>query len=481
VLGIDDLAARLDRALDLLEGGRPASEGRHRTLRAAVAWSYELLDERERRLFRHLSVFPDGFDLMTAESVAADMAPDIDSTRALGHLVDASMVTIVPREPIRYRMLDTLRHFGVDCLAMAGEQDAARSGFTRWALGCADWIVERLASGDEPVADQRLRAELGNLRAAWRTMAEIGDLDGATQIVEQLYVGAEQRELIGITSLAPELLALHEASAHPTRAIAYILAAHDALDHLDFDRAQDLLDRSSRLAVDDRTVTMLHYVRGALCMFRGEMAESERLMMEVDPHVVYISQAGVALAATYRGDLDRADALNHSYPLTSPSGKAWHHYVSGEIAGRRLDWTAAASHYRVAVDDAHAGGVSFVAGVATVGLLSAQVATGQYREAITGYLDLLDHYERTGGWKYQWTTVQNIADMLDTLGEPRVADFLRDATSRPPIHPGSDDQDTPRERVIAEARRMLETLANGWPDSHHRRTPGHTATPLAES
>ena len=153
VLGIDDVAARLDRALDLLEGGRPASEGRHRTLRAAVEWSYQLLDEEERRVFRHLSVFPDGFDLMTAESVAADVTPDIDPTRALGHLVDASMINIGPEEPIRYRMLDTLRHFGTDCLAMAGELDAAQSRFTTWALGCAAWLADRFYSDDEPVAD----------------------------------------------------------------------------------------------------------------------------------------------------------------------------------------------------------------------------------------------------------------------------------------------------------------------------------------
>jgi len=195
-------------------------------------------------------------------------------------------------------------------------------------------------------------------------------------------------------------------------------------------------------------------------------------MMAVDPHVVFIAQAGVALAATYRGDLDRAAGLNQSYPLTSPSARAWHHYVSGEIAGRRHDWPTAASHYRVAIDEADAGGVSFVAGVASVGLLSAHVATGHYREAITGYLNLLEHYERTGGWKYQWTTVQNIADMLDALGETDVSAFLQDATSRPPNHSSSGDLGTPRERVITQARGMLETLLRRWPEGQHVGTIG---------
>ena len=169
-------------------------------------------------MFRTLSVFPDGFDLMTAESVASAVAPAVDSTRALGRLVDASMITIVPHEPIRYRMLDTLRRFGLDRLENDGELHAAHSRFTAWALDCAAWLNDRFDSDEEPVADQRLRAELGNLHAAWRTMAAATDLDGATELLEQLYIGADQRELISITALAAELLELHQTTAHPKRA-----------------------------------------------------------------------------------------------------------------------------------------------------------------------------------------------------------------------------------------------------------------------
>ena len=64
---------RLDRSLDLLGGGRPSGDARHRTLRATVEWSYQLLTDDERRLFRHLSVFVDGVDLDTAERLAADL------------------------------------------------------------------------------------------------------------------------------------------------------------------------------------------------------------------------------------------------------------------------------------------------------------------------------------------------------------------------------------------------------------------------
>ena len=274
VLGVDDLAARLDQALDLLEGARPAGDARHRTLRAAVEWSYELLDEEERRLFRHLSVFPDGFDLMTAEGVAADLALTANPIRALGHLVDASMITVTSGDASRYRMLDTLRHFGLDCLVAAGEVAVAKARLAHWALDCVAWIFERLNSADEPLADRRLRSEVGNLHAAWRERVEAGDLDTSTEMVVQLYLGAQQRELIGITSLAGELLTLHEGTENPKRPLAYILSAHEAIDKRDFSRAQDLLNmRSVASAVDERTRSLRDHVQSTLCMFRGEFAE----------------------------------------------------------------------------------------------------------------------------------------------------------------------------------------------------------------
>ena len=228
---------------------------------------------------------------------------------------------------------------------------------------------------------------------------------------------------------------------------------------MNFDRAQDLLNLSSTLGPDARTSSLRDYVQATLCMFRGEMAESERLMSGVDPHVVPTAPAAVALAVTYREDLDRAADLNRSYPLASPSARAWHHYVNGEIAGRRREWTTAASHYASAIGEAQAGGVSFVVGVATIGLLSAQVAAGHHREAINGYLDLLEHYERTGGWKYQWTTVQNIADLLDAVDEPDSATLLRQATRQPPNPSRGNNPGMSREEVIAETRRALGSLA----------------------
>ena len=90
-LSLVDLHRRLDRALDLL-GGRTGGGARHRTLRATVEWSYQLLDEDERRLFRYLSVFVDGIALDDAERLATDLGLAGDPGTVLSRLVDTSML-----------------------------------------------------------------------------------------------------------------------------------------------------------------------------------------------------------------------------------------------------------------------------------------------------------------------------------------------------------------------------------------------------
>ena len=108
---LSDLHDRLDRALDLLGGGRPSTDARHRSLRATLEWSHQLLTDDEQRLFRHLAVFVDGVDLDTAEHVATDLGLTVDPGTALARLVDASMLeaTFTGADKTRYRMLETLR------------------------------------------------------------------------------------------------------------------------------------------------------------------------------------------------------------------------------------------------------------------------------------------------------------------------------------------------------------------------------------
>ena len=169
-LGVGQLLDRLDDRFALLVGGDRLAAGRHRSLAATVQWSYQLLDEQERRVFRAVSVFPGPFTLEGAEAVAgAGAAP------AVLRLVDCSLL-VPPRAGAdgraRYVMLETLRAYGARLLAQFGEQLAVAAALAGWALGVAEEAAAGLQTGAAEVAAAgRLDAEDATMRQvlAWAT------------------------------------------------------------------------------------------------------------------------------------------------------------------------------------------------------------------------------------------------------------------------------------------------------------------------
>ena len=135
-LGMTGLLGRLDERLALLAGGDRLAPSRQRSLAATVAWSYQLLDDAERRVFRAVSVFPAGFTLEGAEAVAGEAAGP-----AVLRLVDCSLLT-PPRDGpdgrSRYSMLETLRGYGAGRLAETGEKDQVAAALAGHALGVAE-------------------------------------------------------------------------------------------------------------------------------------------------------------------------------------------------------------------------------------------------------------------------------------------------------------------------------------------------------
>ncbi len=116
-----EIRDRLSDRFRLLTGGR----GRHQTLRSTIDWSYDLLSESERKLFRRLSVFSGGFDFAALEAIGAEGDP-LDQ---IEQLVDKSLVTVeqLSDDRSRYRLLETLRQYAVERLAEAGEENDARA------------------------------------------------------------------------------------------------------------------------------------------------------------------------------------------------------------------------------------------------------------------------------------------------------------------------------------------------------------------
>ena len=164
-LGVAQLLNRMDDRFTVLEAGDRLAAARQRSLAAAVEWSYQLLEERERRVFRAVSVFPGPFTLEGAEAVAG-----ADASPAVLHLVDCSLLVPPRAGPdgrTRYVTLETLRAYGAGLLAEAGEADAAAAALAGYALRVAEEAMSGLTAGAGEVAAARwLDAEEATTRRA---------------------------------------------------------------------------------------------------------------------------------------------------------------------------------------------------------------------------------------------------------------------------------------------------------------------------
>ena len=162
-LGVAQLLDRIDDRFTLLEAGDRLAAARQRSLAATVEWSYRLLDEREQRVFRSVSVFPGPFTLEGAEAVAG-----ADARSAVLHLVDCSLLVpprVGPDARSRYVMLETLRAYGAGLLAEAGEGDTVAGALAGYALRVAEGAMSGLtADAGEVAAARWLDAEDATMR-----------------------------------------------------------------------------------------------------------------------------------------------------------------------------------------------------------------------------------------------------------------------------------------------------------------------------
>jgi len=167
-LSLEEVAARVEERLDGLGGSRSV-DTRHRTMRASIEWSHEMLEETERITLRRLSVFAGSFSREAAVAVVAGwepLTPGADVIGACGRLVDKSMLVAVPgAEGTGYRLLEIVRQFSVERLAAAGETTQGRA---RHAGRYHDLVPDALtwAGPDQQLWLDRLRREIDNVHGA---------------------------------------------------------------------------------------------------------------------------------------------------------------------------------------------------------------------------------------------------------------------------------------------------------------------------
>lgn len=225
---LDQLANRLDDRFRLLTGGSRTALPRHRTLRAVIDWSWELLSDAERAVLHRLSVFSGGASLEAAERVCAGgTVPPGQVFELLTALTEKSLVLAEGETAPRYRMLGTIKEYAEQRLAEAGESDQAR----RAHLACLTELVEtaepHLYRAEQLAWLARLEAEHDNIGAAMRAAIAATDAAGAMRLAAAAgwywWLGghkAEGNELImAATALPGEV-------ADASRAVVYARAVH---------------------------------------------------------------------------------------------------------------------------------------------------------------------------------------------------------------------------------------------------------------
>ncbi|GLY87952.1 SARP family transcriptional regulator [Actinoallomurus iriomotensis] len=181
VLTPAQVADRLDDRFRLLNVGSRTALPRHQTLRAVVDWSWDLLDDPERRVLRRLSVFNGGATLQSAEEVLGEDVIDL-----IASLVDKSLVMATGEAEVRYRLLETVRAYAAERLTAAGEDERLRDAHAAYFLRIAERAEPELRGRDQMHWLDRLNAERDNCNNALRHAIDTRDVQTAVRLIGAL-------------------------------------------------------------------------------------------------------------------------------------------------------------------------------------------------------------------------------------------------------------------------------------------------------
>jgi predicted ATPase len=245
MFSVGELARRVDQRFRLLTGGRGDIE-RHQTLRAAIDWSYDLLEDLERVAFARFSAFAGGGTLEAIESVVGDEEELADViVDVVSGLVDKSLVLADrTHADSRYEMLETIRQYAQEKLVQLGDAERVRERHARWYAEFARSAGRGLYSADELEWDERLRLEIDNLQVAVAWAVGAGETDVAMRIGGSFPRQATARPLLGTAHLAEVALGVVAADEHPAYARVLAEAAWAAVRRGDMSLALDRLHRS---------------------------------------------------------------------------------------------------------------------------------------------------------------------------------------------------------------------------------------------
>ncbi|HEX6709882.1 MAG TPA: BTAD domain-containing putative transcriptional regulator [Rubrobacter sp.] len=325
-LAVEQVAGRLEDSLKVLSGGDRTVAHRHQTLRATLDWSYGLLTQQERVLFRRLSVFAGGWTLDAAEVVGAGGGiEEGDVLDLVSGLVNKSMVVVDPAVGggLRYGMLEPVRRYGQERFGESAEADAVRRRHAYWYFELCKEVEPWLRGARHEVWLEQLEREYGNLRAALSWALERGEVDlglwfGAA-LGESWYMSGNLSE--GRRWLEAALAESGDAPPTPARTKALLRAGWIAWEQGDYGGSVALSEESlmlSRAFGDEAGIVAALSNLGWAALLVNDLQKASELAEEA----VTLGRAmddtgGIArallipgLTAVAGGDYERAIALH---------------------------------------------------------------------------------------------------------------------------------------------------------------------------
>ncbi len=329
VMPVAEIATRLSDRFRLLTGGSRTAMPRHRTLRAVVEWSWDLLAPDERLLIERLAVFPAGATRASAVAVCADeRLPAEDVGDLLLSLVDKSLLVTIAGRPTRYRMLETIREYGIDRLTERGEATAARTAHARHFAAVTEQADPVLRQAGQLTAIATLVAERDNILAGLGFLAESDDPADRAASLDVALSLTWYWTMIGANSDASEwlgrALAATDGMDHPGRVWAQAGRAVTSM----FDGAADITD--------------VPKLQGELVAFAGKLRTA-------GPPPISSLSVLVPMLAYFGGDIPTAEASMEQI-LRSPDrwlrgaarvNRVWFAENEGDTASMRADVDAA--------------------------------------------------------------------------------------------------------------------------------------------
>jgi predicted ATPase len=281
VMTPEELLDRLGERFRVLTGGRRRSADRHRTLREAIDWSYELLSPDEKRAFDRLAVFASTFDVVGAASVL-DGYDELDALELLGALVDKSLLmTSRVDGQSRYRYLETIRSYAEEKLDGLTDRDDVEAACNRYLAGRVRSLVDEILVSPEDVSPG-LRAEIPNLRRSLDWALGNAAVDAGSHLITPLLDVAAAIDW-HIDGWADELLGLPMPDDHPARASLLTLRAVDLWLAGDFGALRGAVREILEIAPRDGAGRLPWWIglNGAMLMaLGGDSGASQRLYEE---------------------------------------------------------------------------------------------------------------------------------------------------------------------------------------------------------